>query len=217
MFWNLFGPTETNVCSAHRVQHNDIADGGPVPIGRAIRDTRLYVVDEAGKAVEPGRPGELWVSGPTLMAGYFGDAERSACRLVAAPDGSGAIAFRTGDRVQDRGDGVLMFLGRSDRMIKSRGYRVELGDVEAAIQRHPDVLEAAAVPTPDPVFGHAIRAAVAPRPGARLNADDLDRFCREQLPSHMLPMTWDVRDALPRTSRGKIYHQRLQRELAAKP
>jgi amino acid adenylation domain-containing protein len=210
--WNLFGPTETNVCTAHRVSADDVRDDRPVPVGRPIRDTVGYVVDEAGQGVDKGQTGELWVAGPTLLAGYLGDRKLTAERMVPAPDGSGQTCYRTGDRVRDRGDGVLLFLGRADRMVKSRGYRIELGDVESAIARHPAVGEVAVVPVPDPVFGYTLRAVLSPRPQHTVSPDQLDAFVRRSLPGYMVPEAWDIRPALPRTDRGKIDHQRLARE-----
>jgi amino acid adenylation domain-containing protein len=159
-FTNLYGPTETNVCTYYRVTEEDVQDEGPLPIGRAISETRLWIVNEEVRVVASGESGELLVAGPTVTSGYFGDAELTARRLVPAPDGEGR-AYRTGDRVRGRADGALMFEGRIDRMIKCRGHRIEPGEIESVLVRHPLVKEAAVVALPDAVFGNRLKACIA--------------------------------------------------------
>lgn len=205
---NLYGPTETNVCTYHACTAADLADDGPVPIGKPISDTRVWIVDDAMRPVPTGDAGELLVAGPTVTTGYFGDLVKTAERLVSAPDGDGT-AYRTGDRVRARADGVLLFEGRIDRMIKARGHRIEPGEIEAALAKHPLVKEAAVVPIPDPVFGNRIKACLAPRDGASLVEADLAAFCKTHLPPYMLPDVWAFYPALPRTDREKIDLQQL--------
>jgi amino acid adenylation domain-containing protein len=213
-YTNLYGPTETNVCTWHQVEAADLASPGPVPIGRAIAETRLWIVDEeSGKARAVGvdaapAGGELLVAGPTVTTGYLGDGELTSRRLIPAPDGAGP-AYRTGDRVSLRDDGVLMFEGRMDRMIKCRGHRVEPGEIEAALAGHPRVKEAAVVALADPVFGNRIKACLSPRDGASLEEGELIAYCRQRLPAYMLPDVWQFYDALPRTDREKVDLQRL--------
>lgn len=238
---NLYGPTETNVCTHHRVVESDLADDGPLPIGRPIDDTRVWIMAENGQPAPDGESGELWVAGPTVTSGYFrspgsaaekarrvpttaesGDAAADARRvkrtlheaglttepLRPAPDGVGP-AYRTGDRVSRRADGALMFHGRLDRMIKCRGHRVEPGEIEAVLCRHPAVREAAVVPIADPVFGNRIRACVAVRDGRSADPSQFAAHCRTSLPNYMLPDEWRFLPALPRTDRGKIDLQSL--------
>jgi amino acid adenylation domain-containing protein len=190
---NLYGPTETNVCTYHRVTADDLAADTPVPIGVPITDTRIWITED----------GELLVAGPTLTTGYFGDSAKTAERLVAAPDGNG-VAYRTGDRVTRRADGVLMFEGRLDRMIKCRGYRIEPGEIEAALCRHPAVKEVAVVAIADPVFGNRLKACIASRDGGAISEDSLRQFCQVHLPPYMLPDVWEFHASLPRTDREKI-------------
>jgi len=204
---NLYGPTETNACTWHRLTSDDLRTDEPVPIGRPITKTRIWIMDERGQPVGDGDAGELWVAGPTLTAGYHGDTEMTAQRLVPAPGGSGH-AYRTGDRVRARADGVLLFEGRIDRMIKCRGHRVEPGEIEAVLARHPSIREVAVLPLPDPVFGNRIRACVA-GDGAALTETELAAYCRRHLPVYMLPDVWDIRASLPRTDREKIDYQAL--------
>lgn len=219
---NLYGPTETNACTFHRITPDDLANDDEVPIGLPIADTRLWSVDEtcrvmarlgSGEAA-PGaaelHAGELLVAGPMVTAGYHGDADLTSRRLVPSPDGTDR-AYRTGDRVHVRSDGVLMFDGRIDRMIKSRGHRIEPGEIEAALARHAGVREVAVVPLPDPVFGNRIKACVALRDGIALTESELIAHCRERLPPYMVPDVWQYYERLPRTDREKVDLRALAR------
>lgn len=212
VYANLYGPTETNACTYRRVSSEDLKTESPLPIGRAIADTRLWFLDESGSAHPFGsdavQSGELLVAGPTVTAGYHGDAELTSQRLIPSPDGHG-LAYRTGDRVHIGPDGELMFDGRVDRMIKCRGHRIEPGEIEAALASHASVQEAAVIPLPDPVFGNRIKACIAPREGVSLTESDLIAHCRDRLPSYMLPDVWQFYRSLPRTDREKVNLQAL--------
>jgi acyl-coenzyme A synthetase/AMP-(fatty) acid ligase len=207
-YTNLYGPTETNVCTYHRITPADLANDGPVPIGVAISDTRLWIVDDDLRPLTGEASGELLVAGPTVTSGYHGDSEMTAKRLVAAPDGVG-MAYRTGDRVTRRADGVLIFEGRIDRMIKCRGYRIERGEFEAALARHPQIKEVAIVPLPDPIFGNRLKACIASRDGQSIEQSMLIDFCRSHLPPYMMPDAWQFYPSLPRTDREKVDLQAL--------
>ncbi|MEY2448845.1 MAG: hypothetical protein QOH79_2321 [Acidimicrobiaceae bacterium] len=198
-FVNLYGPTETNVCTWYDVPPLADDDEAPIPIGRAIDDVDVFDVD-----------GELWVRGRTVMQGYWNDAERTARSLVPHERNGGPdLAYRTGDVVELGDDGLYRFLGRRDNQIKSRGNRIELGDIEAALYSHPDVDECAVLAIPDDIVSNRLRAIVASK--APLVARDLTRFCAERLPRYMIPDAIDVVDTLPKTSTGKIDRQALMR------
>lgn len=200
---NLYGPTETNVCTYYSVRNKDTLSIPSLPIGRPIRDTREWIVGPDGRDVADGESGELLIAGPTLTTGYANDAELTRERLVPAPDGSG-LAYRTGDRVRRRSDGELMFEGRIDRMIKCRGHRIEPGEIETALFGHPSIREAAVIAIPDPIFGNRLRACVVFRDGATATQADLIAHCRANVPAYMIPDEWDIRDAMPQTDRGKV-------------
>jgi amino acid adenylation domain-containing protein len=208
-FTNLYGPTETNVCTEYRVDEADLADEDPLPIGRAIADTRVWIVNEEGGLISDDQTGELIVAGPTVTSGYFDDAELTARRLVLAPDGQG-LAYRTGDLVSRRVDQVLRFHGRCDRMIKCRGYRIEPGEIEAVLCRHPRVKEAAVFRVSDATLGDQLQACIGGDPKDRPSSAELAAVCRQSLPVYMVPELWQFHDELPRTDRGKIDLQRLQ-------
>src|SRR5262249_2496361 len=128
---NFYGPTETNVCTYYELPP-ELAPDGELPIGSAASGNVVWAEKDDGTHAEPGETGELVVTGPTVMLGYFGE----------LPHPRGA-PYRTGDLVRVRADGAFQFLGRRDQLVKLHGYRVELGEVEAALRRHPELGEVA--------------------------------------------------------------------------
>jgi amino acid adenylation domain-containing protein len=214
-YWNWYGPTETNVCTAYAVDALPPEQTAPVPIGTACANSKLLVVDDAGSESAPGDVGELYVSGPSLMSGYHAMPEATAHALVVRGEGGDSgLWYRTGDLVREDAAGLLHLLGRRDGMIKSRGYRIELGEIESVLHQHPAVAEAAAVALPDEESGHVIRAAAVARSGEVLDAGTLRAFCAERLPAYMIPLSIAVRGSLPRGSTGKVDRRRLHEELS---
>jgi len=209
LFANLYGPTETNVCTAYTVPEPPPEDGPTISIGSAIGNVDTFVVDDHGAVVAPGAVGELLVRGPTVMRGYWGDIERTRQRLVPDPRDPelGDPVYRTGDLVAEMPDGNYRFLGRRDHQIKHRGYRIELGDVETAINSHPDVVECAVVAVPDEFVSNRIKAFVAVK--ADITENDIVNHCAELIQKYMIPETFYFREHLPKTSRGKIDRQLL--------
>jgi natural product biosynthesis luciferase-like monooxygenase protein/amino acid adenylation domain-containing protein len=197
---NDYGPTEITVfCTAHQL------DGPPeaeVPIGRPLAGARCLVLDGHGQLLPVGAVGELYVGGPGVARGYLGQPELTGQRFVADPvTGSGRL-YRTGDLVRWNHQGLLEYLGRVDRQVKVRGFRVEPGEVEAAITAHPDVAEAAVVP----VTGRTTQLAgyLAARPGVSLNPGGLREFLQERLPDYLVPSHLVTLPSLPRTRNGKV-------------
>jgi AMP-binding enzyme len=193
-FFNLYGPTETNVCAFHEVVEPPAAGDPPMPIGRPCANTRCLVEDEAGNVVSAaGVEGELVVRGSIVAQGYWGNPARTAQGFPAP------YTYRTGDVVQwsDGPQGrVLRFVGRRDHMVKSRGYRIELGEIETALYAQVDVEEAAAVAVPDELLGSRILAFCVA--AAALDEDKLKRLCRERLPQYMVPERIVLLERLPR-------------------
>lgn len=205
-FHNLYGPTETNVCTWYDVPRFGERDApAAIPIGRAIEGVETFAVDKAGHRVARGEVGELYVRGPTVMHGYWGDEERTTRTLSQE---NGGRVYRTGDLVQEDDQGNFLFLGRRDAQIKSRGYRIELGDIEAAIYEHPLVVECAAVAVPDELVTNRIKAVVAAR--APIEEAELAQHCAARLPRYMVPELFEFRDELPKSSTGKIARKLLQ-------
>ncbi len=211
-FANLYGPTETNVCTGYTVPEPPEEDGPTISIGRAITNVECFVVDETDQLVEKGDVGELLVRGPTVMAGYWGDPDKTALRLIPSPipRHHGDPVYRTGDLVEEQPDGNYKFLGRRDNQIKSRGYRIELGDIEAALNAHPNVVEAAALAIPDEMVSNRIVAYVSL--SSDTTAAELTNFCAGRIQRYMVPEAIMINPALPKTSTGKIDRQTLFKE-----
>jgi amino acid adenylation domain-containing protein len=207
-FANLYGPTETNVCTWYDVEPIPAERFEPVPIGRAIAGVETVVLKEDGHPVARGEVGELHVGGPTVMQGYWGDPEKTAASLLASAAGIGAgPVYRTGDVVRENPDGNLELLGRRDHQIKTRGYRVELGEIESVLLSHPGVLECAVIAVPDPLITNRIGAHLV---GDHLTDEELAQLCSRRLPRHMIPETFTFHPTLPKTSTGKIDRRALQ-------
>lgn len=213
-FANLFGPTETNVCTWYEVPRWSGEPPTSIPIGKAITGVDVFAVREDGTVAPRGEIGELYVRGPTVMQGYWGDQERTARTLLREWEGesAGFPVYRTGDLVHLDENGDWIFLGRRDSQIKSRGYRIELGDIEAALNQHPGVVECAVVAIPDEVVTNRIKAYVVRR--GDVGDDQLNRFLGERLPRYMAPELYEFRDDLPRSSTGKIDRRTLAEEAA---
>jgi amino acid adenylation domain-containing protein len=213
---NTYGPTEcTDVVAAHRLTRDDWTSAAAVPIGRPIWNTGLVVLDSEGRLVPTGVPGELSVLGECVGPGYVNDAALTAERFVASgfPEQSG-LRYRTGDKVRQRADGAIEFLGRLDHQVKVRGFRIETGEIERALESHPDVRECAVCALASP--GRATAGAEAAAPATRLVAfiageagraisvPDVRSVVAARLPDHMVPAAFVVLEALPLTPSGKV-------------
>ena len=209
--WNLYGPTETNVCTALRIPQSIPDDRStPFPIGSVCLPLNAKVVDESGRRMPHGLIGELAIAGPGVMRGYFGLPELTA--RVFFTDQQGTSWYRTGDLAVDDGSGSYQFHGRRDRMVKKRGYRIELGEIEAAIYSHPGV-DRAAVVARHGDSGVSIAAFVAMKPGQRGSIIAMKRHCAGILPGYMVPDAITFLSDLPTTSTDKVDYQGLKRML----
>ncbi|WP_337175563.1 amino acid adenylation domain-containing protein [Paludisphaera sp.] len=206
--WNLYGPTETNVCTALKIPATiDDAQDGPFPIGHACPPLVGRVVDEEGRTLPAGTQGELVIAGPGVMRGYFGRDDLTEAAFFA--DDRGERWYRTGDLVVDDGSGCYLFHGRRDRMVKKRGYRIELGEIESAIYRHHEVDRAAVVSSSDE-SGVSIAAFVAMKPEGKKSLIAMKRHCSIHLPNYMIPDRITFLDRLPATSTDKVDYQKLK-------
>ena len=219
---NLYGPTETTIDAVgHDVTDDEI--GSRVPIGRALPNYRVYVLDSGLEAVPAGVVGELYVAGAGLARGYLGRAGLTAERFVADPHGvAGSRMYRTGDLARWRSDGVLEFLGRADAQIKLRGHRIEPGEIEAALLRQAGVGQAVVVARQDGgaagggggsrLVGYVVAAAGAPvlgAGGAQVLGSGLRAALAAELPEHLVPSAIVVLEALPLTPNGKLDRRAL--------
>ncbi|MCX4718319.1 amino acid adenylation domain-containing protein [Streptomyces virginiae] len=204
--WNVYGPTETTVWStAHRL--SGPVGERPVPIGTALANTRLHVLDATLRPVPVGVFGELYIGGDGVARGYHGRPGLTADRFVPDPYAAGGRLYRTGDLVRRLADGTLEYRGRADGQVKVRGHRMELGEIESALARHPRVLAAAVA-----VHGTGVDAVLAGYVTWRDEAGDvreLGDFLRQDLPEYMVPAVLTALDRLPLTPNGKLDRKAL--------
>ncbi len=205
---NAYGPTE---CTVVTVSGEIPADGRRPTIGRPVENTRAYVLDEEMQPVATRVAGELYLGGIGVGRGYHGKAGITAERFVPDPFSPepGARIYRTGDRVRWRADGELDYLGRLDDQVKVRGFRVELGEVEAALGTHPGVDETAVVVRKDLAGGPRLVGYVVPVAGAALSAPELREHLQARLPDYMVPQAFVVMDVFPLTPNGKVDRRAL--------
>jgi amino acid adenylation domain-containing protein len=209
---NMWGITETSDDTTHHEVTEDVDERTPsVPVGTPIDNTAVYVLDATGQPVPIGTPGELYVGGVAVGAGYVNDEARTAAAFVPDPFEPGATLYRTGDRGRQLAGGELEFLGRVDRQLKIRGQRVELGEVEAALATVPGVAESAVVVrTGDGetrLAGFYVTAVAA----RELSTADLRAALAGVLPRYAVPDFLVCLDELPRTPHGKVDTKELQR------
>ncbi|HEX9937546.1 MAG TPA: amino acid adenylation domain-containing protein, partial [Longimicrobium sp.] len=207
VFVNGYGPTENTTFTCCHVVSSADEVGDPLPVGRPIANTRVYVLDDGLRPLSVGLPGELYAGGDGVARGYQGRPALTAAAFVPDPFSAtpGARLYRTGDRARWRADGTIEFLGRVDTQVKIRGFRVEPGEVEAALRAHPAVREAAVIPGDDAAGGRRLVAYVA----GDTDADALRTHLRATLPEHMVPGAFVVMDALPLTPNGKVDRRAL--------
>ncbi len=211
-YYNLYGPTETNVCTWQQIPAAIPEDRiEPYPIGKTCSHLRSRVIDLEERPVTRGEEGELVIAGPGILEGYWNLPDRNGAAFLV--DAGGTRWYRTGDLVVEEPDGTFLFHGRRDRMVKRRGYRIELGEIEAGLARHPGVREVAVVAALDAVSGVKITAFLSSTNWARPSIIALKAFCMEVLPRYMAPDIFVWLDSIPRTSTDKTDYQALKAEL----
>ncbi|MCA1612753.1 MAG: amino acid adenylation domain-containing protein, partial [Acidobacteria bacterium] len=211
-FHNHYGPSESHMVTTFPLEGTP--DGWPrlPPIGRPIANTQTYILDAHLRPVPVGVTGELYIGGPCLARGYMHRPALTAEKFVPHPFGrpAGARLYKTGDLARYLPDGNIQFLGRTDHQVKIRGYRIEPGEIEALLERHPDVREAVVVAQPEDEEGQRRLAAyVVVDQRARPRAGDLRRFLEERLPDYVVPSAFVMLDALPLTPNGKVDRRAL--------
>ncbi len=221
---NAYGPTECSddVTHAWLTSAGSVAPGSQeatpapptvaerAPIGRALRNTSLYILDEFLRPVAPGRTGELYVGGVGVGIGYAADPARSASAFIPNPWAApGARMYRTGDLVRLRADRQLEFLGRQDHQVKIRGFRIELGEVEAAVRAVPGVADAVVATHGQGLRRGLVAYVLATDPEAGASDEWLERGIADLLPAYMRPDIWILLETMPLTANGKVDRKNL--------
>ncbi len=206
-YFNLYGPTETNVCTFFELPREIPEDRTePFPIGETCSHCECIVIDQDGQIVETGEEGELCCAGAPVTQGYWNLAERTEQAFHVDTDGRSW--YRTGDLVIEDEAGDYIFQGRRDRMIKKRGYRIELGEIESCLYRHDEIDEAAVVASSGD-GDVKVTAFLTLEGETKPSIIALKGFCSQHIPAYMIPDRFVVRDRLPRTSTDKVDYQSL--------
>ncbi|WP_446745051.1 non-ribosomal peptide synthetase [Silvibacterium acidisoli] len=207
--WNCYGPTETTIYSSVIRIH---PGNGIVPIGGPVANTNLYVMDDAGRLVPPGVPGELYIGGIGVSHGYLDRPELTAQRFVSDPLSTdpAALCFRTGDLVRYLSTEEMQYMGRLDHQVKLRGFRIELGEIESVLRTHPIVADAAVILREDTPGEPRLIAYFTEDPSSVSGVKaDLRAYASRLLPEYMLPSRVIRLDKMPLTGSGKVDRRAL--------
>jgi amino acid adenylation domain-containing protein len=207
---NQYGPSETHVVTAFRLQGAPETWPALPSIGRPIANTKIFLLSEFGRPVPLGVPGELYIGGVCLARGYWNRPELTATKFVsnAFSNVPGARLYKTGDLARYRPDGTIEFLGRMDHQVKIRGFRVELGEIEAVLSGHPSIRESVVVAREQQDGDKQLVAYLVSRNGPVVESE-VREFLRERLPGHCIPPFFVALDKLPLTPNGKVDRRAL--------
>ncbi len=211
MFSNIYGPTEVNQCTYYNLEKSPVSDE-PIPIGYVWGNTEYKIIDKNDREVDQGEQGLLIIRSATMMKGYWNNNEltqKSLFKEEVVP-GVEHVFYRTGDVVRKNEKGQLLFLGRKDRQVKVRGYRIELDEVENVLLKHNLVEEAAVVVISNKEGEKELVATVLPVNNASFEISELLKFCKTKLPKYAVPNAILIMEDLPRTSSGKISRNKIK-------
>lgn len=208
---NQYGPSETHVVTAYQLDQSSSHWLPLPPIGKAIANTQVYVLDALFEPVPVGVAGQLYLGGAGLARGYMGRPDWTADRFMPDPFSRrpGARLYRTGDLVRYRADGNLDFLGRMDHQVKIRGFRIELGEIEAALQDLEGVQQAAVTAWADEAGNKRLVAYISAIAGKQVSPGDLREALKTRLPDYMVPASFVLLETLPLTATGKVDRKSL--------
>ncbi|MBW4427786.1 MAG: amino acid adenylation domain-containing protein [Nostoc desertorum CM1-VF14] len=208
---NLYGPTEASIdVTAHIIRQRPSTQGDQqIPIGKAIANVDILILDEQMQPVAPGQMGELWIGGVQLAKGYLKDPERTAAAFRPNPFSHipSEFLYRTGDLAIEFPDGSYEYHGRIDHQVKIRGFRVELGEIESVLNSHPAVNEAAVLAVD---YGDGQKKLVAYLAGQQVDHQQIKQQLSDRLPNYMIPHRWEWIPSLPKNHNGKLDRKALQ-------
>lgn len=218
-FTNLYGPTEATIASSYyRVPELPADEKQEIPIGTACDGEELLVLDEHLRPTAPGEVGDLYIAGVGLSPGYWRDPEKTSAAFLPRPGGSGPDdrIYKTGDLARLGSDGLVYLLGRADSQVKVRGYRIEIGEIEAALNAMEGLREGAVVAVDTGGFeGNVLCCAYVPAPGAPITPLSIKKHLGQVLPGYMVPTRWMTLGTLPLNANGKIDRRRLKEDFRA--
>jgi amino acid adenylation domain-containing protein len=211
-YYNLYGPTETNVCTWYHVTSKDLRKRKSVPIGTACDHAEAIALDADLTEVATGSKGMLYIKGPTVTPGYYNDpaATRAAFIVSPLPRHDGCVLYRTGDIVKVIGHDLYEYIGRDDLMVKCAGYRIELSEIETVLYQHDRVKEAVVVPCTHPSQGNCVlHALIVADKRDGFSILGIKAFLSRQLPRYMVPERIETVDNLPKNANGKIDRKKI--------
>lgn len=208
--FNAYGPTESTVITT---LYDAIAEGyngsEDLPIGRAIRNARIYVLDEHLQPVKPNESGELYIGGPGVTRGYLNRPDKTQAVFIDSPFESGTRLYKTGDLVRMDETGLISFVGRADFQVKIRGFRIELGEIESCLDRFGTIAQRIVIAREDIPGDKRLVAYIVTKPGHSLDRTALDQFFEKELPSFMVPSVVMELSKMPKNPNGKIDRKAL--------
>jgi acyl-coenzyme A synthetase/AMP-(fatty) acid ligase len=211
-FYNIYGQTEANSSTYYLIDKVPQEDTAVIPIGKPFPNFEVFAMNENGQRINNrGEKGELYVRSASVAFGYWDEGEKTDDNFIKNPLSThlNEKIYRTGDIVKLDEGGNYIFLGRKDHMIKSRGYRIEIGEIETLLSNHPDIRKAIVVPVPDNLIGNRIVVFIVPAGENGLTKEIILAYCSKNLPKYMVPEIVNLCDKLPETSSGKVDRKRL--------
>ncbi|ODG99848.1 non-ribosomal peptide synthetase [Nostoc sp. KVJ20] len=205
---NLYGPTEAAI-DVTFWQCQTESNLTSVPIGRAIANTQLYILDSHLQPVPLGAKGELYIGGVGVATGYLNRPDLTAERFISHPFNNGEKLYKTGDLARYLPDGNIEYIGRIDHQVKIRGFRIELGEIEALLAQHPGIQQTVVTARVDNPQNQRLVAYIVPHPEQTPTTDELRHFLKQKLPEYMVPSAFVLLDTLPLTPNGKIDRRAL--------
>jgi acyl-coenzyme A synthetase/AMP-(fatty) acid ligase len=217
-FYNIYGQTEANSSTWYKIEAPPKPDDPPVPIGKAFPNYDVFALDDSGALItRHGTRGELYVRGATIALGYWREEEKTASNFVKNPlrPEYAEIVYKTGDIVTLDEKGNYVYIGRNDSLVKCRGFRVDIGEIESTLYKFPGVAQAAVAAVPDDEIGNRLIGFIIPEAGKTVSPDELKAFCSLKIPRYMVPEALFINTSFPRTSTGKVDRKALLREFSA--
>ncbi|MGA1870059.1 MAG: amino acid adenylation domain-containing protein [bacterium] len=211
-YYNLYGPTETNVCTAYHVTDLEKIADKPIPIGEACANTEIVVLNEENKPVSIKEEGELFVRGPSVTEGYYGNKEKTEEAFIVSPlpCHRGAKLYKTGDIVVRCDEKNYRFIGRKDYMVKISGFRIELQEIEAVLLKNNKIEEAIIKPIYNENRGSKVlHTFITTKNQHKCSVIELKEYCREKLPYYMIPEAFIFLEKMPRNANGKVDAKKL--------